>query len=361
MNILVIEDEADIYDSIARAFKRNKEINILPQCEINIDTVFKTYKIDLVILDLNASDGISGNTGAGDKIIRQIHDSFFLPIIIFSGFSNVYENPYKNKHFISTVNKGPEGINDLKQEVKKILPFVNKCSILSDEINSDISEIYRTGYEKLIKNSKIQQSGSAGPELFTRLVKRRLAVSIDTNTDNKPINAWEIYLYPCLGNEYLTGDILRKKGAVKKDPLSYRIILSPSCDLQKGREHIQNVKVACFCNIHDQYKKNDLVASRLRDTSPKQFVFFHKLEGEFPHMLCNFKEIETVNFDDLDKKFERIVSIDSPFRESIVWADITINGRPGLPDRDCESWLESIKEDCYQTSNTNKKNVSHKD
>ena len=64
-------------------------------------------------------------------------------------------------------------------------------------------------------------------------------------------------------------------------------------------------------------------------------------------MLCNFKEIEIINFDDLDKKFERVVSVDSPFRESIVWADIAINGRPGLPDRDCENWLTSIKEDCY--------------
>jgi CTP synthase len=348
MNILVIENEVDIYDSIVRAFRRFKDINILPQCEFNIATVFNIYKIDLVILDLNASNGIVGDTDAGDTIIKQIYEYSFIPIIIFSGFSDVYENPYENRYFVSTVNKGPEGINDLKKAIKKFLPFINKRSMISDEINFDISEIYRTSYEKMIKNSKLQQSENAGSELFTRLIKRRLAVSIDTNMDSKPINAWEIYLYPCLGNDYLTGDILRKKRSEKKNPSSYRIILSPSCDLQKSREHVQNVKVACFSNIDTQYKKKDLTVSKLRDTSPKQFLFFHKLEGEFPHMLCSFKEIEVINFDDLDKKFERVVSIDSPFRESIVWADIAINGRPGLPDRDCESWLVSIKEDCYQ-------------
>jgi CTP synthase len=64
-------------------------------------------------------------------------------------------------------------------------------------------------------------------------------------------------------------------------------------------------------------------------------------------MLCDFKELEIINFNDLDKNFERVVSIDSPFRESLVWADIAINGRPGLPDRDYQSWLTSIRQDCY--------------
>jgi CTP synthase len=347
VNILVVENEEDIYNSIVRAFKRYKKIDILPQCKFNIDKVFDTYKIDLVILDLNASDGIAGDTDAGAEIIKHIYKYSFLPIIIFSGFSDAYDNPYKDKYFVSTVNKGMDGINNLKKAVKNYLPFIKNRSLILDEIDFDISEIYRTSYEKMIKNSKLQQTANVGSELFTRLIKRRLAVSIDTNTDNRPINSWEIYLYPCLGNDYLTGDILRKKNLAKNDPLSYRIILSPSCDLQKVRKHIQNVKVACFSNIDKQYEKKELTVSKLRDTSPKQFVFFHKLEGEFPHMLCNFKEIEIINFNDLDKRFERVVSIDSPFRESIVWADITINGRPGLPDRDCESWLESIKEDCY--------------
>lgn len=347
MNLLIVEDEKDKYNDIAKALKRDRNIYILPQCDFD-DKVFEIYKIDLVVLDLNSSNGISGDTDAGDKIIKKIYQHSFIPIIIHSAFAAEYENPYKDNFFISTVNKGPDSIANLKKEVKKYSPFVNNRSMISDAIDFNIGEIYRTTYEKMVKNTTIKQNGN--PELFTNLIKRRLAVSIDASTDNKPINAWEIYLYPCLGERYLTGDILRRKKAKKDDPASYKIILSPSCDLQtgEGRTHIQNVKVASFKNICDYCKKSELKSKKLRDTSPERFVFFHKLEGEFPHMLCDFKELEIVDFDDLDKKFERIVSIDSPFREAIVWADITVNGRPGLPDRNCENWLASIKEECYR-------------
>lgn len=349
MNILIVEDEKDRYNDIAKALKRGRNIYILPQCDFD-DKVFEIYKIDLVILDLNSSDGISGDTGAGDRIIRKIYEYSFIPIIIHSAFAVNYENPYKDNFFISTVNKGPDSIANLKKEVKKYSPFISKRSMISDAINFNIGEIYRTTYEKMVKNTTIKQNGN--PELFTNLIKRRLAVSIDVSTGNKSINAWEIYLYPCLGKEYLTGDILRRKKAKKDDPASYKIILSPSCDLQagEGRKHIQNVKVAHFTDIYSHFNEKDLKINLMRDTSPKQFVFFHKLEGEFPHMLCDFKELEIIDFEDLGKKYERVVSIDSPFREAIVWADITVNGRPGLPDRNCENWLTSIKEECYRKS-----------
>jgi CTP synthase len=323
----------------------------LPRCGFDdIDVMLSEYKVDLVILDL--SNGIENDTEAGRQIINKIYSHSFLPVIIYSGYSGIFDNPFKDNYFVRSVKKGTNGINDLKKAINDFSPFIKKHLLVSKEINSDISEIYRHTYQKMISNTKLTDVTKKS-EIFTRLIKRRLAASIDETSDSK-INAWEIYLYPCLGQNYLTGDILRKKSASKKNPLSYRIILSPSCDLQKERKQIQNVKVACFINIKDKFNKNDLkTAKLLRDTSPERYMFFHKLEGEFPHMICDFKEIETISYDKLDEMFERVVSIDSPFRESIVWADITINGRPGLPERDCETWLESIKTECFPITNHN--------
>ena len=342
MNILFVEDEEDIVKSVLREFKRQKDIQFLPHCEFDdIDKKLSKYKVDLIILDL--SNGIENDTEAGKQIITKIYAQSFLPIIIYSGYSNIFENPFKDNYFIRTVKKGPNGISELKKVIQEFLPFIKKKILVSKEIDTDISEIYRYTYQKMISNTRLKNT-SKKTEIFTRLMKRRLAASIDEPTENK-INAWEIYLYPCLGKDYLTGDILRKKKASKKDPSSYRLILSPSCDLQK---HIQNVKVTCFINIADKFKKNDLKSVKLlRDTSPEQYMFFHKLEGEFPHMICDFKKIEVIEFKKLTEIFERVASIDSPFREAIAWADMTINNRPGLPDRDCEAWLESIKTDCF--------------
>ena len=347
MNILLVDDDDRDYLPVKDALKRQKRMVLLQRCGFDdINNMLNRYKVDLLILDLN--NGLAGDNDveAGKAIINNIYMHSFLPIIIYSGYSDEFDNPFKDNYFIKTVKKGLTGIDELKKAIKVFIPFIEEQILLSKEISANISEIYRNTYQKMIKNTKLKAT-SRKSEIFTRLTKRRLAASIDEASGENRINAWEIYLYPCLGTGYLTGDILRKKGANKNEPSSYRIILSPSCDLQNEREHIHNVKLACFTNIQGNIKKSNLDAAKLRDTSPKQFMFFHKLEGEFPHMICDFKGLEVMDYDKLEKNFERVVSIDSPFRESIVWADITINGRPGLPDRDCEDWIANIKEECY--------------
>lgn len=42
--------------------------------------------------------------------------------------------------------------------------------------------------------------------------------------------------------------------------------------------------------------------------------------------------------------FERIASVDSPFRELVTWSYLQVAGRPGLPDRDLDEWAEGIDE-----------------
>jgi CTP synthase len=42
-------------------------------------------------------------------------------------------------------------------------------------------------------------------------------------------------------------------------------------------------------------------------------------------------------------KYLRVASVDSPFREQIAWAFVQIAGRPAVPDRDLEGWIEEIK------------------
>jgi hypothetical protein len=350
MNILLIEDDKAVFDSIVDGIKRLRNIRILPQSEfVGIPKIFETYKVDLVILDLNNGSVASGSdTDAGDSVVKNIYKHSFLPIIIFSAFSDSYDNPYKDNYFVKTVKKGPHGIDELKKAIKGFRPFIEKRIDISNCLNDDISEIYRNTYQTLIKNIMPKKSNERA-EIFTRLVRRRLAASMDDAIGNNAINAWEIYLYPCPGKNFLTGDILKVKRAEKNDPSSYRIILSPSCDLQseEGRKHIEKVRVACFKRIDSVYGRSQVRDSVLRNTSPNQYLFFHKLEGIFPHMLCDFKDQEIIKFSDLGKKYERIASVDSPFRESIVWADLTINSRPGLPDRDCSKWENDIKKDCY--------------
>ena len=49
---------------------------------------------------------------------------------------------------------------------------------------------------------------------------------------------------------------------------------------------------------------------------------------------------------DTGKKYERIASVDSPFREYIAWAFLQIGCRPGIPPRDMSSLVAALAAMC---------------
>jgi CTP synthase len=49
-----------------------------------------------------------------------------------------------------------------------------------------------------------------------------------------------------------------------------------------------------------------------------------------------------------NKEYIKIASIDSPFREAIIWAYMQINCRPGLPDRNFDLWTQQIWQEINQ-------------
>lgn len=64
-----------------------------------------------------------------------------------------------------------------------------------------------------------------------------------------------------------------------------------------------------------------------------------------PTMAAYLRDLEFIPFGDIgiqDKPFLRIASIDSPFRELIAWAYLNTACRPGLPDRDFNSWCNEV-------------------
>ncbi|MGN0716680.1 hypothetical protein, partial [Treponema berlinense] len=52
--------------------------------------------------------------------------------------------------------------------------------------------------------------------------------------------------------------------------------------------------------------------------------------------------IKSNDIDNLKHKFVRIASLNSPYREQIVWAHMVNSCRPGVPDRDYKSWAEAL-------------------
>ena len=63
-------------------------------------------------------------------------------------------------------------------------------------------------------------------------------------------------------------------------------------------------------------------------------------------MAANLRELELITVEKIipgeDAEYCIVASIDSPFKELVSWAYLQISCRPGLPDRDIQSWRQEV-------------------
>ena len=92
------------------------------------------------------------------------------------------------------------------------------------------------------------------------------------------------------------------------------------------------------------------IASGLREAQTSGLKPLPAFSDLIPHMAISLRDLELLNLaanrvsatSPGGNVFERVASIDSPYREQIMWAYLQVAGRPGLPERDIKSWIKSI-------------------
>ena len=197
--------------------------------------------------------------------------------------------------------------------------------------------------------------------MILRAGRRRLAALMDDlAAHGDRLESWEQYLSPPIGSNIKLGDILRKADGEYDNPASFRVVLTPSCDLvaSGGREpKVDNVLVACCCSMREGLDLTSLKGMRLaklKDRLPgtvlsygyfEAVIPFPSLKGRIPTMAAYLRDLEFIPVGDIgisEKAFLRVASVDSPFRELIAWAYLQIACRPGLPDRDFDLWRDEI-------------------
>ena len=71
-------------------------------------------------------------------------------------------------------------------------------------------------------------------------------------------------------------------------------------------------------------------------------------------MTAELKRLELIELSKIgeneESEYHRVISVDSPFREMIIWGYTQGAGRPGLPERDFKSWAKEI---CSGIANLN--------
>ena len=357
MNILHIEDDHKQRERVKNGLSETFYPFIIACGFDNYEQYLSSYIIDLIILDL--SNDQTRNTEPGDLLLEKIWNFSFCPIVIFSAFADEnYHYEHDDNCFIKTVLKGSGEIKRLISAINELLNFIEHKNEIIKLLNFHISEIYKSVFPSMLQIIDSSDTRK-NQDIFNRLVRRRIAAAVDESVSFSPLKAWEIYLYPSIGKQLLTGDILLDKSKDKDKPESYRVILSPSCDLQYDesteRKPLSKILVASCVNIK-QYLNTKVSTSQskeqftqlltkfLSNTSTERYLPLPGLKNILPHMACDFKQLEMVAYEKIGdgNDFLRIASIDSPFREAIIWAFMHINCRPGLPDRNFDLWAQQI-------------------
>ena len=358
LKLLFIEDEPGAIDTVRRSIDQKHEdmqMDVISFEEAN--SKIASLLPDIVILDLLAGGASAEPEVLGLNIRDFIWDQHFCPIIVYSALPEIHDDDdkYEPHPFVKSIQKGRGSPQEVLDAVGELRPHVAALKGAESDIRRSFScalrDVAPYAFEAFTDTDRRM-------ETIKRSGRRRLAALMDElSLDGTTLVGWEQYLYPPVCEDIQLGDILRKVDTTDNDPDSFRVVLTPSCDLvtsENRNPKVCNVLVAKCCSMQKGLGLINLQGSprKLKDRLPgilsqgysQVIIPFPRLEGKIPTMVANLRDLELIPIQDvgLDKTFIRVASVDSPFRELIAWAYMQIAGRPGLPDRDSASWTEEI-------------------
>ena len=358
--ILIVEDDAKMIESLHGAFGRllgNVEVFSSGFADA-AEKIAETLP-DIVVLDVYEDQVEGHSVEAIEPTRRYIWDEHFCPVVYHSAH-DFPEHLRQNHPFIRYESKMAGSQDRVAGHVKSFAQEIAGLRTVRRELTRRAGEALRH------VSPLIWQTGRPANEqtdLFLRVVRRRMAAALDYTTEHqKQTQAWEQYIYPPISNDLLTGDLIRASGANANDLTAYRLILSPSCDLVRGRgKTLEQILVADCVSVNDFLAKAGINAQKLDDRDHRKkllselskdqvagLTVLPKFPDVLPLMAANLKKLSLVSYSDIATKsgeakpFLRIASVDSPFRERLAWAYLQVAGRPGVPDVDREALADSI-------------------
>lgn len=359
LNIVFIEDQEASVAPVRRLIDEEED-----DVQVQVfgfdegQNAIRSIRPDIVVLDLWEGDP-SANRNRGSEHLEYVWQQQFCPVIIHSGAPDV--PPEYRSTFVREVTKGQHSPQEVLGAIRMLRPHVEALKEAERDIRNTLSIAMRDVAPSAFD---IFEDHAQRKDAIRRAGRRRLAALMDEiSEEGQALASWEQYISPPVSKDILLGDVLMKADEDKTMPGSFRVVLTPSCDLvtSGGRgAKVGNVLVAKCCSTKDGINltsRKDISKTKLKDQligtilSRGHFetiVPLPALKGRIPTMMANLRELELIPLGDIgtsDKPFLRIASLDSPFRELISWSYVDVAGRPGVPDRDLESWRDEIVDD----------------
>jgi hypothetical protein len=361
MKILFIDDQKEliqttVLDNLPPTMKT--EICPFEDAESRI----LSFRPDIVVLDLRRDGSESGPNGIVS--FEAIWKHRFRPIVVFSAYPEMLQESQNEHPFVVYVKKGATGYVSLLEAIQRLQSQVQSIANTEREVDIQVSIALRD-VAPIIHDQFTGQSERN--EAILRTAQRRIAAMLDeTSLRKSTLRPWEQYVFPPVVSDIITGDVIKKKVASVQVAEDFAVVLSPSCDLvaSEGRTpKIKSVLVGRGQNVNDgcaplslpqqgdkRLKKLENHVGHLHSG----IFFLPEIPSKMPSICINLKNLMLIPIEELmgsEPIYERIASIDSPFREEIVWFLLQTLGRPGVPDRDKAEWAKSIH---FSASNESK-------
>jgi len=354
MKVLIIDDRPEA----VRGIKDHCDDNgweCKPISFDQFDSEFLEFNPDAIVLDWK--DDASGNL-EGNALLEKIWESGFKPVIIFSGYADLIT--LDEKYIVSNLVKiQPKGDEDpVIQYLDTIEKFIPTISTLKHDFNDALI---------VALNSIMPMSKTDGitDGVMRFVFAKRVSNYFDENcSENAP--PWIQYVCPPIAKSLCVCDIIKKASPVKDellkigDPDEYRLILTPSCDMAQGKvSHALCAKCYGKTVFHSQGIRDNptpgqikSITSHLNAGYNNNYVSLPEYPELLPYLTVNLKQLEFIPLDNIALNAEsikpeqhhyfRLASVDSPFREQIVWAYMINSCRPGMPDRNMDVWAKGL-------------------
>ena len=353
MKVLFVDDDRDSIESVAEELGGIGDIRHEWTDFSEVESRIEAFRPDIIILDLFIGGPQEGQA-AGRDTLSIVWHNHFCPVVVYSADPSIIDDNdlYREHPFIKTIKKGSDSEERAVTAIQGFQPVVNHLRSVQEEARKEFSIALRDV-------SRYVSSDDDAVAVINRAARRRLAALLDdTAAAGRQLDAWEQYVFPPVSKDIQLGDILRLKDG-DQEPQSYRVVLTPSCDLVRshGREaKVRNVLVARCCPLTTVLDmigpkgnlKKALKSGRFQEILSvgfgRSFIIFPSLGKLIPSMTANLKDLQLISIEEIDTKYKVVASVDSPFRETVAWAYIQTAARPGLPDRNIESWKREIGE-----------------
>ncbi len=366
LTILMIDDDAGLVET-ARSQLAGPTIRFESETDFKKAAQrIREVRPDIVILDWFQGSPTTGEA-AGKDVWAEIWKAWFCPVVLYSaGDVDIEaEVPQDQQHpFVKTVAKGAKSLDTVSGHLEGFRAHAGALKEVAEDIDRVKHDIMRDLSAAVFTSVTTTDTDRAA--VLKRAARRRLAAVMDDHHHISAENAypWEQYVFPVLTGHPVTGDIIRLTDQPWTNTSAYRVILSPTCDMvtHGGRPCKVNQYLTAKCgdpqrflkdglNLAGKQKKENiekLVRSALNEAQKSGFFVLPECTGLIPLMAVDLRDLELIPTTDVaggsekTKKYCRVASIDSPFREYVGWGYMQVGCRPGVPPRDSEQLVSAI-------------------